>query len=243
MKQPKHEATHDEWAKHIAKVSKSSARANLTAWQEKYNELAGINAKTWDEYNTHFYERYCKNACVEVAKELEESEADFEYACLVYWQNTGKSVPETIDDITSGLAVFYMMKWIQSMKPEQASTKTIIMDEEAPEKNLEAKDLFKPLMLDYQKYIDVLKNVKPAIINENGEFIRGPRSKRKGSIVAWYDILERKGLINLKISMKDRVFIINKIIQNLDINSRSFSNLSEARTEYYDDLLALISRI
>ncbi len=92
--------------------------------------------------------------------------------------------------------------------------------------------------LQAQNYIDILKNVKPAIIDQTGHFILGPRSK--GAIVAWVDVLERLGKINSQLDPDSKTKLVNELIPGLNISKRSFGNTGRAHVTYYAEIKKMI---
>jgi|GEM_PF-2190005 hypothetical protein len=127
-------ATSDEWAKHIAILSKSNAESILNHWQNEYyddvqlsksivNPLAS-RQKEWERYHNNFVDKCRSKDCIWVAKELDKSEKAFEYGCLTYWKNTGKTVPDAISAIAVAIALFQMVKWLQEQNlPVQSNKK------------------------------------------------------------------------------------------------------------------------
>lgn len=95
---------------------------------------------------------------------------------------------------------------------------------------------------DQQKYIDILKKAKPAILNEKGEFILGVKSKTKYPVTAWFDALDRKGLINPDLQNdNDRAAAINFIIPNLHITGRSLGTPAAGHNDKYTYFLSVIN--
>lgn len=78
---------------------------------------------------------------------------------------------------------------------------------------------------DARKYLDLLKNKKPAVIDDHDNFIKGIKSKSKAVIVAWFDALKtKKGVINSDINTDiERAAAINNAINNLEISDRSLT--------------------
>lgn len=103
------------------------------------------------------------------------------------------------------------------------------------------KELFKPTVVNPQQYIDILKNLKPPILNNKNEFIKGVNSKNKTPIVAWHDVLEKHGLFLA--GGIDRTNAINKEIYNLEISNRSFGNMTDKYNNYYTEITALLNKL
>jgi len=92
-------------------------------------------------------------------------------------------------------------------------------------------------------FLNLLRSVKPPIIDEQGAFILGTKSKTKYPIVAWLDALQSKGKINNQLTPSEKAAAINKEIPNLEITGRSLSNISGNYQDYFDKFKTLIDKI
>jgi len=115
---------------------------------------------------------------------------------------------------------------------------------ELPRVTSAAKKTFNHLFRDglqAQNYIDILRNVKPAVIDQTGHFILGQRSK--GAVVAWVDVLERLGKINSRLDPDSKTKLVNELIPGLNISTRSFGNTGRAYTTYYTEIQKMAEKI
>ncbi|RCH56844.1 hypothetical protein DJ568_03030 [Mucilaginibacter hurinus] len=100
----------------------------------------------------------------------------------------------------------------------------------------------KSLFLDLSKtsiFIDVLKRVEPPILNNEGTYRLGERSK--SAVVAWFDILDRGGNIDSSLTADQKTTLLNQLIPNLNMDKRSLGNTHKrASRSYYPKLEALI---
>jgi hypothetical protein len=92
-----------------------------------------------------------------------------------------------------------------------------------------------------RNYIDILKNVKPAIIDQTGHYILGERSK--GAVVAWVDVLERLGKLNSQLDPESKTKLVNELIPGLKISKRSFGNTGRAYDSYYAEIHSMIQKL
>ena len=93
-----------------------------------------------------------------------------------------------------------------------------------------------------QSYIDILRKVTPPVIDLTGRYILGDR--KKTVVVAFFDLLQKKGIINHIASPNKRAMLINEIIPGLEIGSRSMGNTyCKAAKNYENEFSALISKI
>ncbi|MGN7203924.1 hypothetical protein ACTHQF_06590 [Pedobacter sp. SAFR-022] len=110
--------------------------------------------------------------------------------------------------------------------------------------SVEPTNLFKT-GIDPQPYLDVLKKVKPPILNAEGEFVRGPKSK--ACIAAWIDQLSSLGVINEVLNDAQRAELVNKAIPNLDITDRTLrsaeSKISRAYLQYEKGIHTLLCKV
>jgi len=141
------------------------------------------------------------------------------------------------------LVVAHVLKQVRAAVTELLNPTLLI---EGPDlKKSIAKAEPKPLFrnsADQQRYIDLLKKSKPPIINDKGEFILGITSKTKYPVTAWFDALERKGLINPDLlNLDERAAAINNIIPNLSITGRSLGSPAAGHNDKYTYFQSLIN--
>ncbi|MFD1256331.1 hypothetical protein ACFQ3S_05940 [Mucilaginibacter terrae] len=98
------------------------------------------------------------------------------------------------------------------------------------------RELFKP-GYNAEDYLNLLKNSEYIILNSKGEYIYG--EKKKSVITAFFDILERNGIIHYH-SPSKLAPLINQLIPNLNISSRTLqsntSKLFEMKA-YFESLI------
>jgi hypothetical protein len=75
---------------------------------------------------------------------------------------------------------------------------------------------------DEKQCLDLLKKVKPAVIDEQGAYTLTER--KKSAIVAWFNALDEAHKIDNSISPDHRTALIQTMIPNLKITSRAFRN-------------------
>lgn len=92
-----------------------------------------------------------------------------------------------------------------------------------------------------QDCLNILKSVNPPVTDQNGYFILGDR--KKSAVVAWHDVLEKKGKFKNNIPPERRVQLINQLIPGLKISSRSFRNIKGVYTKYYACFSSLAEKI
>lgn len=91
---------------------------------------------------------------------------------------------------------------------------------------------------EFENGIEVLRQVAPPIIDSNGNYIKGEKSK--GSMVAYIKVLEKKGKIP-HVAEKDMAVLLNKQFPKLSITDRTLrSPISRSYNKYYTQFLAVI---
>lgn len=136
-------------------------------------------------------------------------------------------------------AIERVLNHIESITPKHSNSERKVRG-----KALQAGNLFKP-GIDPQAYIDILKNTDPPILNKNGEFTRG--SKSKACIAAWIDQLSSFGIINEGLNDAQRAELINKAIPNLNITDRTLrsaeSKVSRTYLQYEGNIHDLLCKV
>lgn len=92
------------------------------------------------------------------------------------------------------------------------------------------------------QFLEILKKVEPPILNEEGHYRLGERSK--SAIVAWFDILDRAGKIRTGLTAGKKTELVNQLIPGLNIDKRSFGNTHKrAFKDYHHQLETLIKKL
>jgi hypothetical protein len=117
--------------------------------------------------------------------------------------------------------------------------KTINFSESNLNVILSFKDIFNEL--DYDKYIEPLKLVKPMLIDSKNVFA-GKAHGHKGVICSWFSDLQDKSIINKIISRQKLAIVLNNEIQNFNLSSdgKTFNNTSKLYDkEFKEELFRL----
>jgi|GEM_PF-5517198 len=91
-------------------------------------------------------------------------------------------------------------------------------------------------------YLDVLKNVEPSIINDQGHFNLG--GHEKSAVIAWFDLLKAANKITPGLTPAQQTDLVNALIPDLNVSKRLFSNMGQRAYESYrPELERLIKRL
>ncbi|WP_163322981.1 hypothetical protein [Draconibacterium mangrovi] len=91
-------------------------------------------------------------------------------------------------------------------------------------------------------HLSALRDVQPPIINKEGQYNLGERSK--GAITAWIEVLKLRGHLPQKDNSRELVSILNELIPglNMGIDGKTLRNIeTSAYKKYHTKLLSLIS--
>jgi hypothetical protein len=92
-----------------------------------------------------------------------------------------------------------------------------------------------------QAYADILKQVEPQLINENGEFIDG---KLKSAICLWFEILQAKGKIKPEVGKGEYIKLIKRKFNISSFDSSNCGKINKRANEIYkSEFEILISQV
>lgn len=91
-----------------------------------------------------------------------------------------------------------------------------------------------------EKYLKILRDVEPPVINDENVFLLGERSK--GALTAWVDALKAKSIVKKSISRQDLTSILNSKISGLNLGSDG-KTLDNPGTSAYIKFFSKISRL
>ncbi|QXU42845.1 hypothetical protein [Pedobacter sp. D749] len=91
-------------------------------------------------------------------------------------------------------------------------------------------------------YIEILRQVSPPIIGNKNDYLLGGR--KKSSIVLWFDLLSKKGVVFSNIPPSQKAELLNEMFHGLSISERSTSSVTlPAEQAYGNQFEYLISKI
>jgi len=133
---------------------------------------------------------------------------------------------------------------IEEINPEKIYNDLPKSNETPPRAELEKQSSFEDMFKSphqAQVYVDILKQVEPPLINENGEYING---KLKSAICLWFELLQRKGKIRSDVERKEYTNLIKRKFNIPTFDSSNFDKISKRANEIYkSDFEILISQV
>lgn len=103
------------------------------------------------------------------------------------------------------------------------------------------KDMFKETEKDYIKYLKILQDVEPPILDADFSFIEG---RLKGAVCVWFDELSSQGVIKISSDRKENANLVMDAISNFTIDESMFTkHQTRAENKYKMDFKAMISSI